>query len=102
MTHRQSERPDDDELVLLLSEVRRVYRQGDPPDRHSHVQDPAAERDFSAQLWHGEVLADLADPGNDDRAVFAAVSHGHGLDTAAELRDLVRLTAAEAAAATLR
>lgn len=102
MTGFEAERPDDEEIALLLREVERVYREGAGPARGMADGGSVGGGGEGVRLWHGEVLADLVDPVNDDPGVFAAVARGHGLDSAAGLQDLVRVSAAEAAVGALR
>lgn len=102
MTHDTADRPDDEEIAVLLSEILRIYRFGAPVLAETGADGDGDGDGSATALWHEEVLADLADPANDDPHGFAAVAHGHSLDTAAGLRDLVRLSAAEAAACALR
>lgn len=88
--------PETNDVLLLLAEVDRLYALGgasSPGD---------GEGASPADRWHGAVLAELDDVGNVDPERFAAVARECGLDNAAGLRALVRLSSARAVSAALR
>lgn len=87
--------PTTDEIVALLREAERLYRLGGAATATGlGAHDP--------DEWHGYVLAELDDVANMNPDAYARVARDWGLDNAAGVRALVRLSAARAVAASLR
>lgn len=102
MDDNHADRPDDAEISLLQAETARLYLYGADTARPDLTDAAAEAARISTRLRHGEILAELADPANDNRRTFAPIAKAHGLDTAAGIRDLIRLSCAETATAALR
>lgn len=92
MYHPQS--PDARQLECLLSEVLRLSLAGGPACPQGHARD--------VEMWHGAVLYELDQVENMEPQVFSTVLEELGLDNAAGLRALLRVSAATAVAAALR
>ena len=87
--------PPPEDLRWLLEQAERLYAMGGPSTREGFGA-------WDSDDWHGCVLAELDDVANMDPHAFAAVAQRWGLDNAAGLRTLIRLSAACAVAAALR
>jgi hypothetical protein len=96
MTHGSEGRaPSQEDVVRLLNRIEAMYRLGGPGTPQGlDLAEPAT--------WHGQALGELDDIANMDRGAWSEAAARCGLDTAAGVRALVRLSAACAAAASLR
>lgn len=82
------------QLEQLLEVALSLYHLGGPVSCHG--------RSYAADDWHGGVLQELNQVENMQAELFAAAQKEWGIDNAAGVRALLRLSTAAAVAATLR